>query len=733
MNGTKWLGHEINENGIKPNEEEVEAIIKLKAPENTKDLKSFLGAIQYMAKFLPKLSEETDRLRKLLKKNEPWNWGPEQETDFNQIKQMLPEGPCLAHYAKDKDNMVTTDASKTGLGITLWQKQDDGNIKPIAYGSRYLNDTEKNYSIGELELLAVVWGLEKFRFYLYGKKVYLYTDHQALEPLIKRNRCNKQYSARLTRWLDRLAHFDIAIQHIAGSNLKFTDYLTRNPVEGATPEDNYDEEHVINILSEQAKLNAKYGQLFADQSDISKRVTEIKNDRSENKIEQQENQLQASRKFANKNGMNKISRSEKNKSGPSEIGASKSSCKLKPHSNIIQKKKLPNSNSEITDMHRENFYHWGATRETLDIIRKRNKSPETRRLVELRNALSKPGTLRRRYDPHTQRTIFAPTRPNKRSREEIAEIDAELLQRTHWGTYHPLTEDTEETENPEEGELVPEQPETEEDSVIMRGDNLPIVDLTKFNTDGKEAHYIQINHNVGKLTGSKKISEDTIKKAEFEFMLDLKTLISKTAIDPELTRVRASMRREERETTPEGYRPVFDKLSLRWGLVFMDDQIVVPVDLRRRLLDILHFGHAGTTKMIAEAKIFWWPDINQDIENKVKDCIACLASGKNLKYQLPKNHYGKLKKLTERGQEIQIDFTGKLHNKRINGDVQILIAVDRFSKWPTVKICKTAETKEVLNFLTNNLIYTEYRKRSNRIKREPLYQKKTENSVKTET
>ena len=149
MKETKWLGHEINENGIKANEEKMEAILKLKASENTKDLKSFLGAIQYMAKILPKLSERTDRLRKLLKKNEPWKWGPEQETDFNRIKQMLTEGPCLAHYAKDKDNMVTTDASKTGLGITLWQKQNDGNIKPIAYGSRYLNDTKKNYSSGE--------------------------------------------------------------------------------------------------------------------------------------------------------------------------------------------------------------------------------------------------------------------------------------------------------------------------------------------------------------------------------------------------------------------------------------------------------------------------------------------------------------------------------------------------------------------------------------------------------
>ena len=128
MNETKWLGHEINENGIKPNEEKVEAIIKLKAPENTKDLKSFLGAIQYMAKFLPKLSEQTDRLRKLLKKKEPWTWGPEQETDFSRTKQMLTGGPCLAHYAKDKDNMVTTDAS-----------MDDQIVVPVDLRRRLLD------------------------------------------------------------------------------------------------------------------------------------------------------------------------------------------------------------------------------------------------------------------------------------------------------------------------------------------------------------------------------------------------------------------------------------------------------------------------------------------------------------------------------------------------------------------------------------------------------------------
>ena len=80
----------------------VEAKSKLKAPKNTKDLKSVLGALQVLAEFLPKLSEKTDRLRKLLKKKEPLKWENEQEEIFIQIKRILTKKPCLGHYAKDK-------------------------------------------------------------------------------------------------------------------------------------------------------------------------------------------------------------------------------------------------------------------------------------------------------------------------------------------------------------------------------------------------------------------------------------------------------------------------------------------------------------------------------------------------------------------------------------------------------------------------------------------------------
>ena len=169
--------------------------------------------------------------------------------------------------------------------------------------------------------------------------------------------------------------------------------------------------------------------------------------------------------------------------------------------------------------------------------------------------------MRRRYDTQSQRMIFTPSRPNQRSREEIAKIDAELTQRANriGGGYRPIqVEEEEEPEAPDEGELQAEQNtvDTEEDSVIMRGDNLLIVDLSKYHTDDKEAHYIQINHLMGSLTQNKKLKEENIKNAEFNFMLDLKTLISKTAIDPEMTRVQARMRREK---TP--HRKVMDRFS----------------------------------------------------------------------------------------------------------------------------------------------------------------------------
>ena len=159
----------------------------------------------------------------------------------------------------------------------------------------------------------------------------------------------------------------------------------------------------------------------------------------------------------------------------------------------------------------------------METIRRRRKNPETLRLVERRLEMSRPGTMRRKFDMNAQRQIWVPSRPNKRSREEIAKIDGELLTRANrfGGGYQPLEEQVGEQQEPQQ-----QQPETIEDteqesegeSQVIRGDNFPIVDLKSYNTDGKEIQFIQINQVIEKITSEKKSTEDTIKRAEFNFI-----------------------------------------------------------------------------------------------------------------------------------------------------------------------------------------------------------------------
>ena len=119
-----------------------------------------------------------------------------------------------------------------------------------------------------------MWGLEHFRLYVYGKPIELLTDHQALEPSIKRNGSNKTYSARLPRWLDRLAHFDINIKHIAGKHLKLTVYLSRNPISKPEPIENYDEQYVINYVIPLLEFINTHGSI-TDEKKIEAQTDEV--------------------------------------------------------------------------------------------------------------------------------------------------------------------------------------------------------------------------------------------------------------------------------------------------------------------------------------------------------------------------------------------------------------------------------------------------------------------------
>ena len=205
------------------------------------------------------------------------------------------------------------------------------------------------------------------------------------------------------------------------------------------------------------------------------------------------------------------------------------------------------------------YFHWGATAKIMEIIRRRRKNPETLRFVERRLEISRPRTMRRKFDMNAQRQIWVPSRPNKRSCQEIGEIDGELLTRANrfGGGYQPLEERIEEEQVAPQPEMAEEtEQESEGKSQVIRGDNFPIVDLKAYNTEGKEGQFIQINQVIEKVIGNKKYTEETIKKAEFNFMLDLKTLIAKSSTDAELDRVRHAMRRGEKNTAPDTTEPI---------------------------------------------------------------------------------------------------------------------------------------------------------------------------------
>ena len=117
---TNWLGYFIHQDGVKAIRDKTEAITKLTAPNNVKELKSFLGSIQHLSKFVNNLSKKTDQMRRLLKKDVRWEWTAEINEDFERLRKEITEAPCLAHFDPKRENYITTDACNTGLGATLW-------------------------------------------------------------------------------------------------------------------------------------------------------------------------------------------------------------------------------------------------------------------------------------------------------------------------------------------------------------------------------------------------------------------------------------------------------------------------------------------------------------------------------------------------------------------------------------------------------------------------------------
>ena len=156
LNSVDFMGHRVTPTGMKLDPEKVRAILDMEAPEDFASIWRFIGTVNYLARFLPHLSQTLQPLQNLLQKDVPFNWSSAQEEAFDHIKQKIASSPVLAFFQPDVPITLQNDASKYGLGAVLMQKD-----KPVAYASRSLKPAERIYAQIEKEMLAIVFGLEK--------------------------------------------------------------------------------------------------------------------------------------------------------------------------------------------------------------------------------------------------------------------------------------------------------------------------------------------------------------------------------------------------------------------------------------------------------------------------------------------------------------------------------------------------------------------------------------------
>ena len=225
----KYFGHTINSDGIRPHNDRLQALFKLQAPNNISELRTIMGMLNYLTKFVPNMSSKLYPLSELLKGDKSWYWGSQQTQAFIDIKEELKNLPSLVFYDSSKELMVSADASSFGLGGVLLQRCQ-GEFRPVAFCSRQLSKSEKRYAQIEKEALASVWACEKFNKYLIGLPSFqLITDHKPLVPLMTTKNLD-ECPIRCQRLLMRLMRFNPIVKHVPGKDLLIADALSRNPL-----------------------------------------------------------------------------------------------------------------------------------------------------------------------------------------------------------------------------------------------------------------------------------------------------------------------------------------------------------------------------------------------------------------------------------------------------------------------------------------------------------------------
>ncbi len=209
----KYLGHEIGPNHVKPLNDNLAAINHFPLPKNCRNVRQFLGKINFYLKFIPRASSLLEPFHKLLRKNISFQWSSECQQTFDEVKHLLTSAPILAIFDSAKPITIYTDASAVGIGAVLKQTQDDGSEKPVAYFSRKLSEVQRKRKAIYIESLAIWEAIQFWKFWLTGWKFKVITDHKHLAGMNLKTRPDEE----LGDLAQELLQFDFEISYRPGT------------------------------------------------------------------------------------------------------------------------------------------------------------------------------------------------------------------------------------------------------------------------------------------------------------------------------------------------------------------------------------------------------------------------------------------------------------------------------------------------------------------------------------
>lgn len=241
----KFHGHILSCAGLKPDPEKVRAIMDMPNPTDAKGVQRLIGFANYLAKFMPHLSTVCEPLRRLLDKDTPWHWLPKHDDAVCQLKSMATSMPVLRYYDVTKPITVQSDSSQSGLGCCLLQEG-----QPVAFASRALTPTEKNYAQIEKECLSIVFACQRFHHYLYGRElVTAETDHKPLITIF--NKPLLSAPKRLQSMLMTLQSYSLKVVYKPGPKMYISDMLSRAAADCAGNGEVYQRHAICHLQKEQ--------------------------------------------------------------------------------------------------------------------------------------------------------------------------------------------------------------------------------------------------------------------------------------------------------------------------------------------------------------------------------------------------------------------------------------------------------------------------------------------------